>query len=206
MCSCMDSVWCPVILLSGQSVHSHICVYRGGGLCDYLMGTADEVQIVLMQELGHHFWAKGKWHTSVVLSPAQNILVWIRPEQITQQTLVRHISGAHDASDLLHGLKVRWQSWTQQQWKVQINTRLSRSTAITHGWGLHGLADSRASMIQGQIRAAYVKGRLLWTLCLKLVHTMEFILKCRWRNERKSKKTRTHHHGSKRSSHQQWRQ
>lgn len=74
------------------------------------MGTTDQIQVVLVQELGHHLWAKGKWDTPVVLPPAQNILVWVGPEQVAQQTLVGHVSGAHDASDLLHGLKVRWQS------------------------------------------------------------------------------------------------
>lgn len=72
----------------------------------YLMGTADQIQVVLVQELGHHLRAKGKRYTPVILPPAQNILVWVRPEQITQQTLVRNISGTHDTSDLLHGLKV----------------------------------------------------------------------------------------------------
>lgn len=70
------------------------------------MGTADQIQVVLVQEFGYHLRAKGKRYTPVILPPAQNILVWVRPEQITQETLVRNIGGAHDASDLLHGLKV----------------------------------------------------------------------------------------------------
>lgn len=74
------------------------------------MGTTDQIQVMFVQELGHHLWAKGKRYTPVVLPPSQNILVWIRPKQIAQQTLVGHVSGTHDASDLLHGLKVRWQS------------------------------------------------------------------------------------------------
>lgn len=70
------------------------------------MGTADQIQVVLVQEFGHHLGAKCKGHTPVVLPPAQDVLVGVRPEQITQETLVRNIGGPHDASDLLHGLKV----------------------------------------------------------------------------------------------------
>lgn len=76
-------------------------------VCSHLMGTTDQIQVVLVQEFGHHLRAEGKRYAPVVLPPAQNILVWIRPEQITQQALVRDISRAHDAPDLLHGLKVR---------------------------------------------------------------------------------------------------
>lgn len=72
----------------------------------YLMGTTDQIQVVLVQEFGYDLGAKGKRHPPVVLPPAQHILVWIRPQQVAQQALVGHVSGAHDASDLLHGLKV----------------------------------------------------------------------------------------------------
>lgn len=81
------------------------------------MGTADQIQVVLVQEFGHHLGTKGKRHTPVILPPAQNILVWVRPEQITQETLVGNVSGTHDTSDLLHGLKVRRQSWKKNNGK-----------------------------------------------------------------------------------------
>lgn len=70
------------------------------------MGTTDQIQVVLVQEFGHHLRAKGERHPPVILPPAQHILVRIRPKQIAQQALVGHVSGAHDAPDLLHGLKV----------------------------------------------------------------------------------------------------
>uniref|UniRef100_A0A1I8JA28 TOG domain-containing protein n=1 Tax=Macrostomum lignano TaxID=282301 RepID=A0A1I8JA28_9PLAT len=66
---------------------------------NHLMGPADEVQIVLVQELGHHLGAE-----------AHGLLVRVGPQQVAQQTLVRHVRGPHDAPDLLHGLQVRRQA------------------------------------------------------------------------------------------------
>lgn len=76
------------------------------GRWSYLVGAADQIQVVLVQELGYHFGAEGKGDAPVVLPPAQNVLVRVGPQQVAQQALVRHVSGTHDASDLLHGLKV----------------------------------------------------------------------------------------------------
>lgn len=96
-------------------LRSAIHLHPNKAECKYLMGTADQIQVVLVQELGYHLRAKGKRYTPVILPPAQNILVWVRPEQITQETLVRNISGAHDTSDLLHGLKVGWETCEEQR-------------------------------------------------------------------------------------------
>lgn len=70
------------------------------------MGPADEIQVVFVEELGYHFSSKREGHAPVVLTPAQHILIWIRPQQITQETLIWNICGSHDSSDLLHGLQV----------------------------------------------------------------------------------------------------
>jgi len=68
-----------------------------------LMGSADEIELVLLQELGHHLGSEGEADAAVVLAPAHGVLVGIGPEQIAQQSLVGHVGGAHDATDLLHG-------------------------------------------------------------------------------------------------------
>ncbi len=70
------------------------------------MRATNEIQIVLVQELGHHLDAERERHAAIVLAPARNVLVRIAPEQVAEQALVGHVRGPHDASDLLHGLQV----------------------------------------------------------------------------------------------------
>lgn len=70
------------------------------------MGPTNEVHVVFVEELCDHISAKSEGDTTVVLPPAEHILVRVGPEQVAQETLVRHISGAHDPSDLLHRLEV----------------------------------------------------------------------------------------------------
>ncbi len=70
------------------------------------MRAANEIQVVLVQELGHYLDAEGERDAAVVLAPARNVLVRVAPEQVAEQTLVGHVCGSHDAADLLHGLQV----------------------------------------------------------------------------------------------------
>lgn len=71
------------------------------------MGSADQVEVVAAKELGHDVFPEGETNASVILSPADDILIGIRPEQVTQEPRVGHISGAHNAFDLLH-LRELW--------------------------------------------------------------------------------------------------
>mmetsp|Transcript_46438 Transcript_46438/g.94613 ORF Transcript_46438/g.94613 Transcript_46438/m.94613 type:complete len:335 (-) Transcript_46438:226-1230(-) len=72
----------------------------------HLMRTADQVQVVPLQERRHHVVPEGERHATVVLTPSNNILVWIGPQQIAQQPGVGDISRPHDALDLVHGRKL----------------------------------------------------------------------------------------------------
>ena len=71
------------------------------------MGSAYEVHVVFVEELGDDLGAEGETDAPVVFTPAHGVLVWIRPEQVAEEALVGHIRGAHDAADLLHRLQVR---------------------------------------------------------------------------------------------------
>jgi hypothetical protein len=62
--------------------------------------------VVLLSKIVTHLGAKGKADTTVVLSPASRVLVRVGPEQVAEQTLVRHVRGPHDPPNLLHRLKV----------------------------------------------------------------------------------------------------
>ena len=70
------------------------------------MRAADEVEVVLVQELGHHLGAERERNTSVVLAPTADFLVGVRPQEVAKQTLVGDVGGPHDPPDLLHGLQV----------------------------------------------------------------------------------------------------
>ena len=74
---------------------------------DDLVGAAYQVHIVPVQEFGHHVGAEGEGNPAIVLPPPLNVLVRIGPEQVAEQTRVRHVRRPHDPPDLLHRLEIR---------------------------------------------------------------------------------------------------
>lgn len=56
------------------------------------MSSANQVQVMSIEEFADNIWAKCKWHSAVIFSPSLYILVWIRPQQITEQTCKSFIS------------------------------------------------------------------------------------------------------------------
>ena len=85
---------------------SGVQLLRLAGLTTDLVGTADEIHVVLVQELGDHVCAEGEGDAAVVLAPARHVLVGVGPQQVAQEPLVGHVCGAHHAPNLLHGLQV----------------------------------------------------------------------------------------------------
>jgi hypothetical protein len=67
----------------------------------YLVCTNDEVHIVFLQEAGHDIRPEDERHTTIILSPASNVLVWICPEEVANHSCVWHISGTNKTSDLV---------------------------------------------------------------------------------------------------------
>lgn len=59
---------------------------------DDLVGTTDEVHVVLLQEAGNDIGTKGEGDTTVVFAPASYVLVGIGPEQVTEETAVGNLS------------------------------------------------------------------------------------------------------------------
>ena len=51
----------------------------------YLVGSADEVQVVAVEELADHIGAKGEGDAAVVFSPALDVFIGVRPQQVTQE-------------------------------------------------------------------------------------------------------------------------
>jgi len=67
------------------------------------MRSAYQVNVVFLAEGSDYLLAKCKGHPSVVFSPALDIFVGIRPEQVTEQACVGHVCGSHDPLDLVEG-------------------------------------------------------------------------------------------------------
>lgn len=52
------------------------------------MRSANKVHVVFLQESGHNIWSKCEGNTAVVLAPASDVLVRVRPKQIAEQSAV----------------------------------------------------------------------------------------------------------------------
>ncbi|TNN37121.1 hypothetical protein EYF80_052717 [Liparis tanakae] len=50
-----------------------------------LVGSADEVQVVAVEELADHVGSEGEGDAAVVLPPTLNVLIRVRPQEVTQQ-------------------------------------------------------------------------------------------------------------------------
>ena len=55
-----------------------------------------------LQEGGDDIRAEGERDTAVVLAPADDVLIWVGPQEVTQETGVRHVGWAHNALNLVH--------------------------------------------------------------------------------------------------------
>ena len=71
------------------------------------MSSADQIQIVLLQEYAHDVLAENKWDSSIIFFPTLSVFFWIWPKKITEQACVWHVCRSHDSSDLLH----IWEFW-----------------------------------------------------------------------------------------------
>jgi hypothetical protein len=57
-----------------------------------LMGTANQVHVVFLQEARHNVRTECETDTSVVLAPASDVLVRVGPQEIAEKTAVRDLS------------------------------------------------------------------------------------------------------------------
>ena len=71
-------VWCA------KNGHQSSIVPELVPILHNLMCSTNEIHVVLLQESRHNVRSEGERDTSVVLAPASNILVGIRPEEIAE--------------------------------------------------------------------------------------------------------------------------
>ena len=50
----------------------------------HLMRTADEVEVVPVQEFGHHVGPERERHAAVVLAPAAHVFVGVAPQEVAE--------------------------------------------------------------------------------------------------------------------------
>ena len=60
---------------------------------DDLMRAAYQVHVVLLQEARHHVRAEGEGDAAVVLAPAGDVFVGVRPEEIAEEPAVWNLTG-----------------------------------------------------------------------------------------------------------------
>jgi len=119
---------------------------------DNLMGTANEVHVVFLQEARHHIRAEGEGNTTVVLTPSRDILVGVGPQQVAEEPAVgdlrrvasaseswqgsrerqslqgnsaTYIGRAHDSANLLHRVQI-WTQTTMHGENLLVNDRGNR--------------------------------------------------------------------------------
>lgn len=71
------------------------------------MRSADQVQIVGLQELVHDVSAEDVGHAAVALGPALTVGIRVRPQEIAQQTFVRHVRRTSNVLDLVERVQIR---------------------------------------------------------------------------------------------------
>ena len=58
---------------------------------DDLVGAADEVHVVFLQEPRHHIGAKGEGYSTVIFAPPGNVLVGVGPKKIAKEATVGNL-------------------------------------------------------------------------------------------------------------------
>ena len=67
---------------------------------DHLVGPADQIEVVLLEELLDDLWAERKAHSPAALVPGLYVFVWIGPEEITEDSCLRDLDWPVDVQDL----------------------------------------------------------------------------------------------------------
>jgi hypothetical protein len=70
------------------------------------MRSTDQINVVLLVEGGDNLLTKSKADSSVIFSPSLDVLIRIRPKEITQETGIRDIGRSHDPLDLFKGAQL----------------------------------------------------------------------------------------------------
>ena len=71
------------------------------------MGPADQINVLVLQEIRYDVTAEDEADSPLVLSPARHALLRIGPQQIAEQPLIRHLQRPNQLQYLLQILQLR---------------------------------------------------------------------------------------------------
>ena len=83
-----------------------------------LVRPANEINVIFLEELLDHSLAKSVGNAAIVLSPARLTLFWVRPEQIAEKTILRHLGRSCYLLELGNGDKFRAEPAVHAQYFV----------------------------------------------------------------------------------------
>jgi hypothetical protein len=92
-----------------------------------LMGAADEVHVVLLQEARYDIRAECEGDTSIVFAPASNVLVRIRPEEIAEETAIGNLDWSAGGKENFPFFLAVIDKGTMLEQSKYVNTYVSRS-------------------------------------------------------------------------------
>jgi hypothetical protein len=70
-------------------------------ILDNLVSSADQIQIMPIEELGYNILTKGEGNTTIILPPSIDVLIGVTPQQVTQQASVGDVGWPDNTLDLI---------------------------------------------------------------------------------------------------------
>jgi hypothetical protein len=136
------------------------------------MSAADQIDVVLLIEGRYNLLPEGERDTTIVFTPTLDVLVGVRPEQVTEKAGVWHVGGAHDALDLLERGELRRESTVHaQDLLVNDGCNWEAVEAISEGLPEFNIVAAFAFIVEtidavdrGALVVASQKEEILWVL------------------------------------------
>lgn len=60
-------------------------------ILDHLVGAANQIHVVLLEEARDHIGAEREGHSAIVLAPSSDVLIGVRPQKVAEQATVRNL-------------------------------------------------------------------------------------------------------------------
>jgi hypothetical protein len=60
-------------------------------ILDYLVGSANQVHVVLLEEARHHVGPEREGNTAIIFGPPGDVLIRVGPEEVAEQTTVGNL-------------------------------------------------------------------------------------------------------------------
>jgi len=91
----------PAVVWCTEDSHESSAREELVAILNHLVCSADKVQAMLSEEPLHNIRTKREGYTPIILAPATDLLLRVRPQEVAEEACVWHIGGPDDALDLL---------------------------------------------------------------------------------------------------------